>query len=52
MMPPSWRRIRRCWPALHHSFVRFDLAVFPLIGRFIGSFLFGRIANYLIAKYQ
>jgi tetratricopeptide (TPR) repeat protein len=38
--------------AMALAFVRFDLAVFPLIGQFIGSFLFGWIANYLITKYQ
>jgi Tfp pilus assembly protein PilF len=34
------------------AFVRFDLAVFPLLGQVLGSFLFGWIANYLVIKYQ
>ena len=38
--------------AMGTAFVRFDLAVFPLIGQFFGSFLFVWIANYLITKYR
>ena len=38
--------------AMMLAFVRFDLAVFPLIGQFLGSFLFGWFANYLVIKYR
>jgi tetratricopeptide (TPR) repeat protein len=34
------------------AFANFSLAVFPLIGQLLGSFLFAWIANYLIIKYQ
>jgi tetratricopeptide (TPR) repeat protein len=34
------------------AFTRFDLAVFPLLGQFLGSFVFAWVANYLVIKYQ
>ena len=38
--------------AIGLAFVRFDLAVFPLLGQILGSFLFGWVANYLAIKYR
>lgn len=38
--------------AMVMAFVRFDLAVFPLLGQMLGTFVFAWVANYLVIKYQ